>query len=106
MEEARVARLALLFFCFRRMTGLRTGRYMCYLRFLTMSTTSLSPALFRSVMGSFPTGVTVVTAESEPGKVHGMTANSLTAVSLDPLLILICVDQKARMLGYLKAQRR
>ena len=57
-------------------------------------------------MGSFPTGVTVITAESEPGKVHGMTANSLTSVSLDPLLILICVDQKARLLKCLKAQRR
>ena len=79
---------------------------MCYLQIITMPAISLSPALFRSVMGSFPTGVTVVTAESEPGKVHGMTANSLTAVSLDPLLILICVDQKARLLGHLKAQRR
>jgi len=71
-----------------------------------MPTTSLSPELFRSVMGSFPTGVTVITAEREPGKVHGMTANSLTSVSLDPLLILVCVDQKARLLHYLKAQRR
>ena len=57
-------------------------------------------------MGSFPTGITVVTAEREPGKVHGMTANSLTSVSLDPLLILICVDQNARLLTYLKEQRR
>ena len=71
-----------------------------------MPTTSLSPELFRSVMGSFPTGVTVITAEREPGKVHGMTANSLTSVSLDPLLILVCVDQKARLLDHLKAQRR
>lgn len=71
-----------------------------------MPTTSPSSDLFRRVMGSFPTGITVITAEQEPGKVHGMTANSLTSVSLDPLLILICVDQKARLLGYLKAQRR
>jgi len=71
-----------------------------------MPTTSLSTELFRRVMGSFPTGITVITTEREPGQVHGMTANSLTSVSLDPLLILICVDQKARLLGYLKAQRR
>jgi len=57
-------------------------------------------------MGSFPTGIAVITAEREPGKVHGMTANSLTSVSLDPLLILICVDCTARLLRYLKAQRR
>jgi flavin reductase (DIM6/NTAB) family NADH-FMN oxidoreductase RutF len=57
-------------------------------------------------MGSFATGVTVITVEREPGLVHGMTANSFTSVSLDPLLILVCVDQSARLLGYLKVQRR
>jgi len=57
-------------------------------------------------MGSFPTGITVLTVEREPGQVHGMTANSLTSVSLDPLLILVCIDQDARLLSYLKAQRR
>jgi flavin reductase (DIM6/NTAB) family NADH-FMN oxidoreductase RutF len=68
--------------------------------------TSLSPELFRRVMGSFPTGVAVLTAEREEGQVHGMTANSFTSVSLDPLLILVCVDQDARLLSYLKMQRR
>jgi flavin reductase (DIM6/NTAB) family NADH-FMN oxidoreductase RutF len=57
-------------------------------------------------MRSFPTGITVLTAESAPGQVHGMTANSFTSVSLDPLLILVCIDQKARLLAYVKAQRR
>jgi len=71
-----------------------------------MRTTSVSSELFRKVMGSFTTGITVLTAEREPGQVHGMTANSLTSVSLDPLLILVCVDQNARLLAYLKAQRR
>lgn len=71
-----------------------------------MSTTSVSSQLFRKVMGSFPTGITVLTVEREPGQVHGMTANSLTSVSLDPLLILVCIDQDARLLSYLKAQRR
>jgi flavin reductase (DIM6/NTAB) family NADH-FMN oxidoreductase RutF len=71
-----------------------------------MPTTSPSPDLFRRVMGSFPTGITVITAEREPGRVHGMTANSFTSVSLDPLLVLVCVDQCARLLGHLKAQRR
>jgi flavin reductase (DIM6/NTAB) family NADH-FMN oxidoreductase RutF len=68
--------------------------------------TSLSPELFRRVMGHFPTGVTVVTAEREERQVHGMTANSFTSVSLEPLLILICVDQNAQLLTYLKMQRR
>ncbi len=51
---------------------------------------------------SIPTGVTVVTAERAPGEVHGMTANSFTAVSLEPLLVLVCVDEQARMLPVLK----
>src|SRR5580704_9363148 len=71
-----------------------------------MATTSLTPELFRRVMGNFATGVTVVTVEREPGKVHGMTANSFTSVSLDPLLILVCVDQNAQLLSFLKLQRR
>jgi flavin reductase (DIM6/NTAB) family NADH-FMN oxidoreductase RutF len=71
-----------------------------------MPTTSLSLDLFRRVMGSLPTGICVITAQRAPGRVHGMTANSLTSVSLDPLLILICVDQKAHLHAYLKTQRR
>jgi len=71
-----------------------------------MSITSASPELFRRVMGSFPTGITVLTVEREPGQVHGMTANSFTSVSLDPLLILVCIDQDARLLSFLKTQRR
>ena len=71
-----------------------------------MPLTTSSPALFRRVMGNFPTGITVLTVERNPGQVHGMTANSFTSVSLDPLLILVCIDQNARLLSYLKEQRR
>ena len=71
-----------------------------------MPTSSLSPGSFRRVMGCFPTGVAVITVEHEVGRVHGMTANSLTSVSLEPLLILICVDGKARLHRYLKIQAR
>jgi flavin reductase (DIM6/NTAB) family NADH-FMN oxidoreductase RutF len=71
-----------------------------------MSTKLVSPEFFRRVMGSFPTGITVITAEREPGQVHGMTANTFTSVSLEPLLILVCVDQNAHMLSYVKARRR
>ena len=71
-----------------------------------MPTTTPSCELFRRVMGSFPTGITVLTVEREPGQVHGMTANSLTSVSLDPLLILVCIDHDARLLTYVSEQRR
>lgn len=45
---------------------------------------------FRDVMGMFATGVTVVTFPSEP--VHGLTVNALSSLSLEPPLVLICID--------------
>lgn len=50
---------------------------------------------FRKVVGCFATGVTVVTAHLD-GVDHAMTANSFTSVSLDPLLVLVCVEKEAR----------
>lgn len=57
----------------------------------------VDPLLFRSVIGRFATGVTVVTALAPEGPV-GMTANAITSLSLDPLLLLVCFDQGARTL--------
>jgi flavin reductase (DIM6/NTAB) family NADH-FMN oxidoreductase RutF len=71
-----------------------------------MASTSPNPELFRRALGNFATGVTVITVEREPGQVHGMTANSFTSVSISPFLVLVCVDQDARLLSFLKAQRR
>ena len=71
-----------------------------------MAISSLDPLTFRRVAGTFATGVTVITAERAPGLVHGMTANSFTSVSLEPLLVLACVSHDARLLSYLKSQRR
>lgn len=56
---------------------------------------------FRNCLGSFATGVTVVTCNTEKGK-HGLTANSFTSVSLDPPLILVSVDRKTKACEYLK----
>lgn len=44
---------------------------------------------FRKVLGHLPTGVTVITADTRAGRT-GMAANSVTSVSLDPPLILLC----------------
>jgi flavin reductase (DIM6/NTAB) family NADH-FMN oxidoreductase RutF len=49
----------------------------------------------RRVFGTFATGVTVVTVNG--ANPHGMTANSFTSVSLDPPLLLVCVDREAVM---------
>ena len=51
---------------------------------------------FRAVMGRFATGVTVVTALDAAGAPVGLTANSFTSVSLDPPLLLFCLDNKSR----------
>lgn len=51
---------------------------------------------FRATIGLFATGVAVVTARAGD-LVHGMTANAITSVSLDPLLILVCVERDAIM---------
>jgi flavin reductase (DIM6/NTAB) family NADH-FMN oxidoreductase RutF len=53
-------------------------------------------ASYRDAVGRFPTGVTVITARHD-GRAHGMTANSFTSVSLDPVLVLACVGRSARL---------
>ena len=60
---------------------------------------------FRRAMSCFATGVTVITVDNE-GKVEGMTANAFTSVSLDPMLVLVCVDHKARTHAHLHARKR
>jgi flavin reductase (DIM6/NTAB) family NADH-FMN oxidoreductase RutF len=57
----------------------------------------LDPERFRSVMGRFATGVTVVTVATPDGPL-GMTANAVTSLSLDPLLLLVAFDNEARTL--------
>lgn len=57
--------------------------------------TGVASAEFRRALGSFATGVTVVTCRVGD-LTHGITVNSLTSVSLEPPLILICIDRQAR----------
>jgi flavin-dependent trigonelline monooxygenase, reductase component len=51
--------------------------------------------LYRSALGSFATGVTIVTATDQHGTGHGLTVNSFTSVSLDPPLVLWCLGNKS-----------
>lgn len=50
---------------------------------------------FRHVMGHYPTGVTLVTSRGPDAAPRGLTANSFTSVSLDPLLVLVCLDRSS-----------
>ena len=63
---------------------------------------TLDIAFFRRVMGQFTTGVTIVTTRSQDG-IAGLTVNSFTSVSLDPLLVLVCVDLRSQSLPVFRA---
>jgi flavin reductase (DIM6/NTAB) family NADH-FMN oxidoreductase RutF len=56
---------------------------------------SIDPLDLRRALGAFPTGISVITARDGDGRPRGMTANSFTAVSLDPPLLLVCVGKSA-----------
>jgi flavin reductase (DIM6/NTAB) family NADH-FMN oxidoreductase RutF len=51
---------------------------------------------FRSALGRFASGVTIITASYE-GQTHGMTANAFVSVSLDPPLVLVSLDNRSYM---------
>ena len=65
----------------------------------------VGPERFRSVMGHFATGVTVVTAATQEGPV-GMTANAVCSLSLEPLLLLVAFDNSARTLAVVRDTER
>lgn len=56
---------------------------------------SIDEKTYRQIIGTFATGVTVVTTGID-GWLHGMTANALTSVSLNPLMLLVCVEKTAQ----------
>ncbi|MBT2655030.1 flavin reductase [Bacillus sp. ISL-18] len=59
---------------------------------------------FRTAMGRFATGVTVIATEVE-GNIHGMTANAFMSVSLDPKLVVISIGEKAKILNKIKESK-
>ena len=63
------------------------------------------PELFREVFGRFATGVAVITSAGSAGA-GGMTANALCSLSLDPLLALVCFENRARTLPIVRESGR
>ncbi|MGH1553841.1 flavin reductase family protein [Streptomyces sp. L7] len=51
---------------------------------------------FRELFGSFPTTVSIVTTVDGAGEPRGFTCNAVSAVSVDPPLLLVCVDKGSR----------
>ena len=68
--------------------------------------TAVSAESFRKALSHFATGVTVITVDHGDGQVHGMTANAFASVSLDPLLVLVCISRSARTHGFVHLQKR
>lgn len=62
----------------------------------------IDPDLFRSVLGRFATGVTVITTRDPHGD-HGMTVSAFSSLSLEPPLILVCVAHDATMAPVINA---
>ncbi len=57
-------------------------------------TRPLTPEVFRRVMSLYATGITIVTTREEDGAPYGLTVNSFASVSLQPLLVSICLDNR------------
>lgn len=64
-----------------------------------MEKTTFNSLDFRRALGSFATGIVVVTAPDVEGGHRGITVNSFTSVSLDPPLVLFCLDKAAWSFG-------
>ena len=60
---------------------------------------------FRDTAGAFPTGVTIVTAQSADGPA-GLTTNAFASLSLDPALVLVCFDNASRTLPVVRESGR
>ena len=50
----------------------------------------IEPGIYKDVMSSFPSGVTVVTTLDPDGGIVGITASAFSALSIDPALVLFC----------------
>jgi 3-hydroxy-9,10-secoandrosta-1,3,5(10)-triene-9,17-dione monooxygenase reductase component len=64
-----------------------------------------NPELFREVFGRFATGVAVITSSGPSGS-GGMTANAICSLSLEPLLALVCFENRARTLPIVRDSGR
>jgi flavin reductase (DIM6/NTAB) family NADH-FMN oxidoreductase RutF len=67
---------------------------------------SVTPQEFRAALGRFCSGLTVITVETAEGEVHGMTASSFCSVSLQPPLVLVCIEHLAETYRHVRQRGR
>ncbi|MFQ5666608.1 MAG: flavin reductase family protein [Candidatus Binatia bacterium] len=60
---------------------------------------------FRTVLGCFAAGVTIVTTVGKDGAPYGLTATAFTSVSLEPPLVLVCIDKGSESYPHFEASR-
>ncbi|AQZ96355.1 flavin reductase family protein [Halopseudomonas phragmitis] len=66
----------------------------------------IDPNVYKTVMGSFPSGVTVVTTLDTEGDIVGITASAFSALSLDPALVLFCPNYSSDTYPILRDSKR
>ena len=63
---------------------------------------SIDKSIFRRVMGSFASGVTVVTVMDPDGGPRGFTASAVSSLSLEPRMLLVCVSERSSTLDIIR----
>ena len=66
----------------------------------------MTSELFRQAWGNFATGVCLVNTLEENGEIHGMTANGVASISLDPMLVMVSVAHKTNTYPIMKKTQR
>ncbi len=66
----------------------------------------IEPGIYKEVMASFPSGVTVVTTLDASGDIVGITASAFSALSIDPALVLFCPNYESDTYPVLRERKR
>ena len=66
----------------------------------------IDPAVYKQVMGSFPSGVTVITTLNDEGEIVGLTASAFSSLSMDPALVLFCPNYSSDSYPILIARKK
>ena len=66
----------------------------------------IEPGIYKEVMASFPSGVTVVTTLDPEGGIVGITASAFSALSIDPALVLFCPNYESDTYPVLRDSKR
>ena len=64
---------------------------------------AVDPGIYREILTNFPSGVSIVTARDAAGTVFGLTVSAFCAVSLDPPLVLVCIDKDSATLPAMRS---